>query len=209
MKKFTKRAKKVRVEDLDLEQRVEREWKYLRKIYIKDEDHLLFASFIIVLVGIIVLFTLFITSRIPQVQNIVISNGAAPVKVLSSAQTAKSSVYTIKISNVTENSSPDKAFTYPEDFTMLIADFSITNNSNATQNFIPVTQLYIRSSDGTVYPFHASMYVKKAVQFQHLNPGETQTGQISFAIPKAFAYPLLYVDLGWDNYVPVVFSPLK
>ena len=52
--KHTKKPKKTAVEILDLDERVVREWKYLRKIYIKDEDHLLFASFIIVLVGLIV-----------------------------------------------------------------------------------------------------------------------------------------------------------
>jgi hypothetical protein len=210
MMKKLKRQKKDKVTDLDIEQRVEKEWKYLRKIYIKDEDHLLFASFIILLVGVIVLFTLFITSRVPQVQSIVVSgSGNAPTKVLTSEQTAKSSAYTINISNATENSTPDRAFSFPDNYTMLILDFTITNNSSVNQNFIPVNQLYIRSNEGVAYPLHASMNVKKPVQFQNMNPGETQSGQISFAIPKTLAYPLLYVDLGWNDYVPVVFNVLK
>lgn len=129
-------------------------------------------------------------------------------KVLKSQETARSDAYTINVKNVTENDKFDPAFTIGTDETMLIADISITNNTNSPQDVIPSVQFYIRTSDGLYYQMHPSMYVSNPLQAGKLEPGKTITGQISFAIPKILARPYLYLDLGWDNYVPIVYDIL-
>ena len=42
-----------------------------------------------------------------------------------------------------------------------------------------------------------------------LTPGKTVTGQLSFAVPKILAHPLLYIDLGWGDTAPVVIDVMK
>lgn len=129
-------------------------------------------------------------------------------RVLTSHQIASSDAYTIAIGSVTENDKKDPAFTISESETMLIADITITNNSAHTQDLLPSTQLYVRSREGSTYGMHPSVYVTSPLQAEKVLPGQTIQGQVSFAVPKILDRPLLYIDLGWDNYVPVVYDIL-
>lgn len=142
-------------------------------------------------------------------ENAVATIPAAPHKILTSEHKAKSAVYEISIASASRNDTKDPAFTIPDDETMLIVALSITNNSNRLQDLYPSTQFYVRTRDGLTYGMHPSMYVTSPLQSTQLKPGETIKGEISFALPKSISHPLMYIDLGWNNYVPVVYDILR
>lgn len=186
-------------------------WDTVVHFRIKDEEHLLFSAFVIVLLGIIVVNTTYIIGK-QNDQNTVASGitnvVSQPQKVFTSQLTATSPFYQISVSDVTENSKQDPAFTISSDETMLILTLHVKNASNTNQVFVPSQQLYVRSSDGDYAQLHASMYVSKPIQQTTLKPGQTVSGQVSFNVPKSQSRPLLYVDTGWGDYAPVVFDVL-
>lgn len=133
----------------------------------------------------------------------------APVKILLPQQTAKSRAYTITLSDVALSDKHDPAFTLDDNENMLVAKLTITNNSPTNQDLYPVNQIYIRTQDGLYYQMHPSMYVTEPMRAGQVSPGQTISGQVSFAIPKAVKQPFLYVDLAWEDYVPVVYNLLN
>ncbi len=189
----------------DVSQEIKKEWKHLNKF--KDENRLLFAAFIIVLTSIVVLNAFYVINSSNSQKRPVITQDET-TQILTSRQTGSNTAQTVSVSNVAENDKKDYAFTIDPSETMLILDVSITNNTNDTQHLIPANQLYVRSSEGDYATLHASMYVKTPLQSQDLAPGKTAKGQVSFNVPKREAKPLLYVDTGWDNHVPIVFDVL-
>ena len=182
---------------------LKREWKHFRRF--KDENHLLFAAFVIVLTSLVVLNAFYVISK-NRNNEVVVSNDAN--QVLTSLQSGNNPSQKVTISNVSENDKMDYAFTIDPSETMLILDVSITNTSSATKQLIPVNQFFVRTSQGETAALHASMYVTNPLKSEDLAPGQTAKGQISFNVPKREAKPLLYVDTGWDNYVPIVFDVL-
>lgn len=189
---------------------VKREWRHFVKF--KDENQLLFAAFVVVMLAAVVINTVYILNRDgPRIighSNFVPAVSDAS-KVLTSLQTGISPATTVKISNVTEQDATDYAFTLDPNELMLLMDISITNTSNRNQRLTPVNQLFVRSDEGDQTALHASMYVKNPLPDVELAPGKTATGKISFNVPKRVAHPLLYVDLGWDQQVPIVFDALR
>lgn len=133
----------------------------------------------------------------------------APVKVLTSHQNAHSGAYSIVISNVSESDKHDPAFTIADSDTILSLTIAITNTSDVAQDLYPASQFYIRSNDGMAYQMHPTVFLTKPLQAGPVKPGESALGEISFAIPKSLSQPLLYIDLGWNNYVPVVYDVLN
>ncbi|HET6925186.1 MAG TPA: DUF4352 domain-containing protein [Candidatus Saccharimonadales bacterium] len=186
-------------------------WQQLKAVNIRDDEHLLFPTFIIVLLTIIVINTTYILNkqsaaagRADEITNVV----SRPQKVLTSERTASSTAYTISVSRVTENNTFDPAFPYPANETMLILTLTIKNTSGGPQQLTPAQQLFVRSQDGDYAPMHASSYLATQLPAATVKPGQTVSGQVSFAIPKSQGRPLLYVDLGWNNYGPAVFDVL-
>ena len=174
------------------------------KLDIRSKKQLLFVVTIFIVSAASALVAVTISDTSKQVD----STTNAPTKVLSSQQVANSSAYTVSINSVSESTKRDPAFTLPENEVILIVDVSITNNTNQKQELIPVTQFYVRSSEGSTYNMHPSIFVTKPLQAEQINPHQTVTGQVSFAVPKNLERPLMHVDLGWDNYVPVVYDVL-
>ncbi len=199
------KRKQKPAQDDDVSKELKKEWKHLSKF--KDENHLLFAAFIIVLTSLVVLNAFYIINNSNNQQRPIIVQDETTA-VLTSHQIANNGAQTVSISNVAENDKMDYAFAIDPTETMLTMDISITNNTDATQTLIPVNQLYVRSTEGDYVTLHASMYVKNPLKSQELAPGKTATGQISFNVPKRVAKPLLYVDTGWNNHVPIVFDVL-
>jgi Domain of unknown function (DUF4352) len=189
-------------------------WRHFKKLMSKNENHLLFTGFVMLMTALVVLlsYNSFIKfqdrdsrkddSRQPNSQ-------FAENTVLSSAQKFGSRNANINISNVTTNSDEDKAFALDPSNQYLIMDISITNNSGTVQDFYPTKHLYVRDIEGGYYPLHPSMKVTKPLGSGSIKPNETLAGEISFAIPKNVSNPKLYVDLGWNNMSPVVYSVLK
>ncbi len=174
-------------------------------------DH--FMSWAGVLTSLIVLLIInaaYITNRIyhdsTQPAPRVIANSNL---VLTSLQADETKNYTVKVSNVTESSAFDPAFTIDTTDTMLIMDISITNHTAGKQDLTPTTQLYVRDREGDTFVMHPSIAIKNPLAAASVLPGQTVTGQISFAVPKRLAHPLLYVDFGWTNQAPTVIDVLR
>ncbi len=186
-----------------------REWRHL--VQLTDENHLLFTAFVILLAAAVIINTAYVLNHnslsfsTRHTKTIIVPDSSA---VLTSLQIGSNSAETVKVSKVTENNNTDYAFAIDPSETMLIMDFSITNNTPATQQLIPVNQLYVRSRTGDYANLHASMYVTTPLSATELAPGKTATGELSFNVPKSVAHPLLYVDTGWDKNVPLVFDVL-
>lgn len=170
---------------------------------IKDEKHLLLMSLVLLLAAALVINAIYITNQLKAAQAY---NGG---HVLTSSQTAQTPELAAAVKNVSESDKIDIAFTLPEGETMLVMDFSITNHTKSIQDFIPTSQLYVRTRVGDYRPLHPSLKVKNAIKAGQIAPGETISGQISFGVPKAATNPLLFVDTGWEAAAPVVFDVLK
>jgi len=186
---------------------VKAEWHHFIKF--SDENRILFSAFIILLCGIAVVNTIYIVSRYNKsnFNQTVVLQPTSPT-VVTSLQTASTGALRAKISNVTENSKPDYAFTISPDDTMLTMDISITNTSQNTQKLLPSNQLYVRSDEGDYSALHPSMYVTNVLSSADIKPGQTASGTISFDLPKRVARPLLYIDTGWGGYTPPVIDVL-
>ncbi len=185
---------------------IKREWRHLKKF--KDENYLLFTSFVILIAGLVIINAVYIiehASNITPQRTVTID----PNQYLTSLQTGNNGVLTAKISNVTENNKTDYAFGVEAGSTMLTMDITITNTSAVTQQLIPVNQMYVRSQEGDYAPLHASMYVTRPLSATELAPGMSSTGQLSFSVPARVAHPFLYVDTGWGNTTPLVFDVLR
>jgi hypothetical protein len=183
------------------------------KTDIPDEKHLLFTAFIIVLTSLVVVNTIFWLDRNPnsgvKLFRYSSSQGNYPSKVLTTQQQASTPVYQATVSEVTEQAKFDPAFTIANDETVLLMDITITNTSSGQQDLIPVNQLYVRDRQGDFFPMHASSLITSPLAAATLESGQRASGQVSFVVPKTLAQPLLYIDLGWNDYAPVVFDVLR
>lgn len=130
-------------------------------------------------------------------------------KFLNSSQPVERDSYKLEVLGVARQLKPDPAFNPDPDMATLVVDVRLTNKSAGPQQLIPATQFYVRTRDGDVYILHASMYVTKQLPAEFIEGGQSVTGQLSFAVPKALTNPLVYVDLGWDNATPAVIDILK
>lgn len=193
-----------------LEVKIKKEYKFLKKLKEKNEDHLLFAAFIVVVASAVVINTIYVINRVPALHDrLVPTHASGANKVLTSLQKAETDAYTVQVSNVTVTDKVDRAFsTVPADI-MLIMDISITNTSNGSQQLVPANQFFVRDRQGGLYMLHPSSFATKPLELSSLEPGKTATGQLSFAIPKILAHPLLYIDLGWNDNTPAVIDVMK
>lgn len=169
-------------------------------------NRLLSFVVILALVAVVVINALFVVSLVIRASSSQASREYPTV--VRSLETINSPVVTAGVSNVTTNSTADLAFSIPADETMLIMRIKITNNTNSIQHLIPVSQFYVRSSEGDHSPLHVSSYVSEPLNSQDLAAGASAEGQISFAIRKTMERPLLYIDTGWDNATPLVIDVL-
>lgn len=190
-----------------IEEKIKKEYKFLRRFKDKNENHLLFAAFLVVMTSMVVVNTLFIIDYVPERRA-----GTAladPHKVLTSLQRSATEAYVVNVSNVTVNDKEDNAFGPAPGETILILDISITNVSSGQQQLVPASQFFVRDRQGGLYLPHPSSYVTAPLNLVMVDPGSTITGQLSFAIPKILAHPLLYVDLGWNDTAPIVIDVMK
>lgn len=201
------RSKKTTTES-SLEKEMKREWKVMK--HFKDENKLLFMGFVWLVVAILAINTIYVISARTD-NNGLVGKTVTPFAshVLTSQQYAQTTAFAVHIDNVTETDKQDVAFPLLEGNTMLILDISITNNTVTQQDFYPVNQLFVRDQEGGNYAPHASIYITNPIPAESLKPGQTVSGQISFEIPKRLTRPLLYVDLGWDNQLPIVYDVLR
>jgi len=189
---------------------MKKESKLLKRFVGKNEDHLLFAAFLIVMTSLVVVNTIFIINKEPNRQNRISSGAISDSRrVLSTLQKANSDAFDVKVSNVTVTQKTDRAFSLVPEDTMLIMDIAITNNSSGTQQIVPANQFYVRDRQGGIYMLHPSSYVTNPLSLTNVDSGKVVNGQLSFAIPKILAHPLLYVDLGWNDDAPIVIDVMK
>lgn len=169
-------------------------------------NRLLFFIAIIAMVAIVMINALLVVSLVMQA-----SSSQSPREyptIVKSLETINSPVLTAQVTDVTTNSTADPAFSIPADETMLIMKIKITNNTKSTQHLIPVSQFFVRSSEGDYSALHVSSYVSDPLNSQDLAAGASAEGQISFAIRKTMERPLLYVDTGWNEATPLVIDVL-
>lgn len=202
-----KKKKMTGIEKLEGE--LKKEYKFLKRFKDKNENHLLFAAFLIVMTSMVVVNTLFIIDYVPSSHNRNSASAANNQKILTSLQKATSDAYEVMVSNVTVTDKADPAFALAPTDTMLIMDISITNLSTGIQQLVPSSQLYVRDQQGGFYMLHPSSYVANPLILTTVSPGNTVKGQLSFGIPKILAHPLLYVDLGWKDNAPAVIDVMK
>lgn len=199
-----------------IEDKIEQEAKELKREYkrfekFRNENSLLFGVFVLGVTALVVINTIFwvqYTSQRYQDEN-EHSATIASLTATTSLQTAKNFAVSAKVSNVGTTNKVDRAFTLAADETLLTMDISMTNLTSQTQHLIPVSQFYIRGTEGEYAELHASSFVKSPLAAQNLKPGTSATGQLSFAVPKSLERPLLYIDTAWDNSTPLVIDVLN
>jgi hypothetical protein len=130
-------------------------------------------------------------------------------RILTTSDTATTDMFEIKISNVYESEKSIPGFGIAQSETFLILNINIKNKTAIDQNFYPSTQVFVRDTRGGQTFIMSPAILNKPIQAGTIKPGDSVDGQLAFAIPKTTPRPLLYVDLGWDDVVPVVFSPLQ
>lgn len=193
------------IKELDAE--AKREWKNVLRF--KDENQLLFISFVLLIAAAVIINTVYVINRSDEApNNTAASQANSTTRIQRSLDTALSPVAMITVNNISENSSPDPAFPLRDDYTLLSLDISITNRSSATQQLIPTSQLFVHDRDGGHYPLQASIRLTHPLAAQALKAGQSAQGQIAFAVPKRQTSPLLFIDLGWDKSVPIVYDVL-
>lgn len=169
----------------------------------EDENRLLLRSLIVLLSAAVIINASYVVSRMTRTAVVL------PGAVLGSGSVAETDALSVSVSSISESNVPDPAFTLDDNETMLILTLHVKNNTKLTQDFIPTSALYVRTRSGDYRPLHPSMAVTKPIAGGKIAPGATLNGQVSFSVPKQATDPLLYVDPGWGNQVPVVFHVLK
>jgi hypothetical protein len=194
------------------DEEVTREWKHLKRLMSKNENHLLFTGFVMIMTAAVVTAGIYVfdnmryTSHKDDNRQVI---QLPKTTLYSTLDTFKNDFVSIRITNVYETAEADKAFAILDDQTFLIFNVEITNLSSGDQDLYPVNQFYARDRQGITYSMHPSMHVTTPLESGAMKPGEVRTGQISFAVPKALARPLFYADLGWDDMLPPVFDIMK
>ena len=173
----------------------------------RDENNLLVAALLLALSSLLIVNGVYVVNHLSNTS--AATPGTPATHQLTSQAVAQTPSLTARISKVTENSTPDPAFTLPDGQTMLIMNLSITNRTSAAQDFIPTNNLYVRTPTGDYSALHASMFVTKPLPSTKLAPGQTVSGQISFGVPAHASSLLLYIDTGWNSEVPVVYNVLQ
>ena len=171
----------------------------------RHQHSLLFAAFVLGITTLVVLNTVFI------VRIIVHGTPYQPVTIYPSSTTslqmADNGSVQAQVRNVAMYEK-DQVFPIDSSQKILAMNITIKNTTNKRQHFIPVNHLYVRSEEGTYSALHISSYATTPIPAQEINPQETLSGQITFAVPSTVAAPLLYVDTGWDKSVPLVIDVL-
>lgn len=190
-------------------QELQKEYKRFRKF--RDENSLLFGVFVFGLATLIVINTVFWMHWTAQrlYEQASTKNVLVYPKITKSLQDSRNDALEVQVKNVSLNSQEDKAFALEEGTTMLIMDVTLKNISKQTQRLIPVNDFFIKTEVGDISQLHASMYAPSPIPATDLKPGETVSGQLSFAVLKNTQRPLLYVDTGWDNTTPLVIDVLQ
>ena len=131
---------------------LKREYRHFKKF--RDENSLLFGVLVSAVVAILIVNTLFWVQftdhRYEEVGRnaTTVANTAAS----TSLQTARNFAVTARASNIGTRTDADKAFPLEPGKTLLVMDLTITNKTSKTQHLIPVSQLYVRSTDGDYIP---------------------------------------------------------
>ncbi|MCA9327827.1 DUF4352 domain-containing protein [Candidatus Saccharibacteria bacterium] len=198
-----------------IEGAIEDEVKELKKEYkrferFKDENSLLFGVFVLAMVALVIINTMFwvqYTSNKYEQQ----SRQTATIANLTSTtslQTAHNFAVSAKVRSVGTNAETDPAFPLEPGKTRLTMEIKVTNTTAVEQQFIPVSQLYVRDSDGGFATLYPSSSATRPIEPADLKPGQSVSGQVSFAISNRTDTPLLYIDTMWDKSTPLVIDVL-
>jgi hypothetical protein len=187
---------------------LKREYKRFEKF--RDENSLLFGVFVLAVVAILIVNTLFwvqLSDRRAQTER----HATATVANLTSStslQTAHNFALSARVSDVGTKTEQDRAFPLEPGKTLLVMDVAITNKTKQTQQLMPVSQLYVRAATGEYATLYPSTKLTRPLLPAELKPGETASGQLSFAISERTTTPLLYLDTLWDKATPLVIDVL-
>ena len=175
----------------------------------RHEHSLLFAAFVLGITTIVVLNTIILAKIFLYGAPVFSQNPGVTVYPgwTTSLQLAGNGAMQAQVRNVAMHDS-DPVFHVSEAQKILAMDVTVKNTTTSRQHFIPVNNLYVRSEEGTYSALRMSVHAKNPIPAQEIDPGETVSGQITFAVPSTVATPLLYVDTGWDRTVPLVIDVL-
>jgi hypothetical protein len=187
---------------------LKREYRHFKKF--RNENSLLFGVLVSAVVAILIVNTLFWVQFTDQRYKEASRNATtvASNTVSTSLQTARNFAVAARASNIGTRTNADKAFPLEPGKTLLVMDLTITNKTDRAQHLIPVSQLYVRTTDGDYVTLYPSSILTKPLASQDLKPGQSVTGQLNFAIPSDIDRPLLYVDTLWDNSTPLLIDVL-
>lgn len=187
---------------------LKREYRHFKKF--RNENSLLFGVLVSAVVAILIVNTIFWVQFTDQRYKEASRNATtvASNTVSTSLQTARNFAVAARASNIGTRTNADKAFPLEPGKTLLVMDLTITNKTDRAQHLIPVSQLYVRTTDGDYVTLYPSSILTKPLDSQDLKPGQSVTGQLNFAIPSDIDRPLLYVDTLWDNSTPLLIDVL-
>ena len=109
------------------------------------------------------------------------------------------------INKVSTDTVGDEVYKPNPNHKFAVLDVTISNNSSAQIPIVPVTQMYLKKDDGTIYYINPAPMVSPLAG-GNLPSGENIKGQISFEIPSSITNAKFVFDSGWANTSPSVFS---
>ncbi|HEY6737067.1 MAG TPA: DUF4352 domain-containing protein [Candidatus Saccharimonadia bacterium] len=119
---------------------------------------------------------------------------------------AVSDLYRMSVTSNVKTVTNDPAFTPEPSQNLVMFAISVTNTSKTVRPFLPSIQTYIRDDEGGTYPMHPSTSVTNPLPATDLAPGQTVSGQVSYAIPAGLKKFRFFVDPDWAGMTPVVFD---
>lgn len=183
--------------------------KSVHKRLFGDENYLVRTGLVLVLVTLAIMNAAYIVTNLRNTSDSSGSGyGNQPHRLLSN-QTAQTPSVEASISDVSESARPDPAFKLAEGEKLLLVRLKLANSTKTPQQFIPTSALYVRTPQGDMRMMHPSLFIVDQIYSGTMKPGQTIEGQIAFSVPKNATEPLLYIDTGWNNEIPIVFKPLQ
>lgn len=121
------------------------------------------------------------------------------------SEVAETDLYKLSVTSKVATVSEDKAFTPPVGQNIIVLAISVTNKGDVTHPFLPSIHTYVRDDEGETYKMHPSTAIVNPLPASDLAPGQTVSGQVSYAIPASMHNFRLYIDPQWGDMAPVVF----
>jgi hypothetical protein len=202
--------------ELDISKKIEevvgkKNFKKFRRLAKSPVDDLAVAISVITIIAALaattsILYTRETKSTAPKT----VTNNIKPAVVLKTSDVASTNEYEVSVTGTYESTSAIKGLSrLRPDEVFLVFSLTVKNKTAISQPFYVSNQIFARDpKTGLLFTFSPAE-TSNPFPSGMIEPGQTASGQLSFVMPKSLTRPLVYVDLGWDDVVPIVFSPLQ